>query len=1149
MKRLLLIGLTLMCAAAVNAQTTYYWVGGAAVSPASISTGSNWNTALNGSGSPRSGTIPTSGGSDILIFDGANYGGATLTTGLDSVNLNASISCWQMKFLNGANIVFIRNGSASGGTSTLIISGSTGDDFIIDATSALTLGSYNGSTVLSMASVCTGVVSGKLNMITSQQARIANSSGGAPGSLVFSSGAAFRSNITGSSSYPFGNNTQSSEKWVVFQSGSTLYYEGGNSPMGSSAAYMPVDFKPGSNFVMKSSNPVGTGGVYFNRKSFPNLIVESGVTLTADGPIYRIDTLTINSGGSFITHTSGQTVILGDVIVNGSLSAGTTSTNELLLAGDVQSISGAGTFAIPSLLIASNANVTLKRNIIVNKTAIVYGKLDLSTSQITGAGTFIANAATIGTSGTGNLVAGSYALSVPLGTFSIVSRGLNVSGTGMSAGTAVVSYYTSTFPNPSADTLFLSKPIATTGSNISLTFSSPGATLATNNANGFDPATGSITLTDTKTYQNGISYIINAATNSPFGISANTTTGLSAKDVTLNAAATTNASLAITGALQLGAKLTVRAMDTLRLASGASLTGNVGATNYIITAKDGSGNLGKLRRDGIVGSTLFPIGTAANYLPVTLSPTSTSDFTAGVFEGITAEGTPNGTPFTTQQLQTVVNAVWDINRVSGTGSSDVQLQWTDGIEGSTFTTFANSDIGFILHNGTTWSAPIGTGNNTTNTATNTFSSFGKFSLGARPPANPFLFNPIPAKTYGNPDFSAGVVSANTSMPINYTSSNTAVATIVAGQIHIVGAGTAIITATQASDGFYPAANVSQTLTVNKANLTITANNISKPEGNPNPAFTVSYNGFVNGETASVLIAPVVITTTATTASLPGTYPITPSGATAANYNITFINGTLTVIAKTVQTITFAAPATKTYGAADFGTGASTTSGLALTYNSSNPAVATVTGNTIHIVGAGTTIITASQGGNDQYFAATSVARTLTVNKANLTVKVFDTTKVQGEVNPQFRTSITGFVNGETVANLTTAPTVTTDATTTSAPGYYSLSIGSGISNNYNFVYTNARLTILPPTGSTELHIQAYRSASNQLRVRIYSPLPDLADVAICDLTGRPLIIRNIFLPVGFGTTEFTVNALPSGIYIIRVVGKTTVLTKTVSITR
>jgi len=77
------------------------------------------------------------------------------------------------------------------------------------------------------------------------------------------------------------------------------------------------------------------------------------------------------------------------------------------------------------------------------------------------------------------------------------------------------------------------------------------------------------------------------------------------------------------------------------------------------------------------------------------------------------------------------------------------------------------------------------------------------------------FLPLPAKNFGDPDFYPGAISTNNTIPITYTSSNTQVAIIVNGQIHITGAGTTIITASQDGNDSYSAASpVSQLLTVN-----------------------------------------------------------------------------------------------------------------------------------------------------------------------------------------------------------------------------------------------------------------------------------------------------------------------------------------------
>ena len=86
-----------------------------------------------------------------------------------------------------------------------------------------------------------------------------------------------------------------------------------------------------------------------------------------------------------------------------------------------------------------------------------------------------------------------------------------------------------------------------------------------------------------------------------------------------------------------------------------------------------------------------------------------------------------------------------------------------------------------------------------------------------------------------------------------------------------------------------------TLVINKATLTVTADNKTKIYGMPNPPLTASYNGFVGAENTNVLSSPVVLNTTATTTSGAGQYPITAGGAAAANYTIQYVNGTLRVI--------------------------------------------------------------------------------------------------------------------------------------------------------------------------------------------------------------------------------------------------------------
>jgi hypothetical protein len=86
-----------------------------------------------------------------------------------------------------------------------------------------------------------------------------------------------------------------------------------------------------------------------------------------------------------------------------------------------------------------------------------------------------------------------------------------------------------------------------------------------------------------------------------------------------------------------------------------------------------------------------------------------------------------------------------------------------------------------------------------------------------------------------------------------------------------------------------------TQNVNKAPLTITANNQTITAGASFPAFTASYSGLMNGDTAASLIGTLSCTTSATSSGTPGTYSITCSGQTSGNYQITYAPGTLTIV--------------------------------------------------------------------------------------------------------------------------------------------------------------------------------------------------------------------------------------------------------------
>ena len=96
------------------------------------------------------------------------------------------------------------------------------------------------------------------------------------------------------------------------------------------------------------------------------------------------------------------------------------------------------------------------------------------------------------------------------------------------------------------------------------------------------------------------------------------------------------------------------------------------------------------------------------------------------------------------------------------------------------------------------------------------------------------------------------------------------------------------------DSDYSINYVSGSLSVTPVALTITADNQSMIYGAGLPTLTVSYSGFVNGDTPSNLHVQPTVSTTATAASDTGTYAITASGALDPDYTISYVGGTLNV---------------------------------------------------------------------------------------------------------------------------------------------------------------------------------------------------------------------------------------------------------------
>ena len=248
-----------------------------------------------------------------------------------------------------------------------------------------------------------------------------------------------------------------------------------------------------------------------------------------------------------------------------------------------------------------------------------------------------------------------------------------------------------------------------------------------------------------------------------------------------------------------------------------------------------------------------------------------------------------------------------------------------------------------------------------------------------------VFETLPDKTYGDPNFQLSA-SASSGLPVTYTSSDPNVATIQDNIVRITGIGSVTISAQQTgSQEYHPALEVRHSFRVSKGNQSISFPELSdKTYGGENfslpatassglPITYVSSNPYVAIVTGNI-VKIIGIGSTTITAKQPGD---------AYYHQASEVDQNLTVD-KGVQKMTFSAFPEKAYGDASFRLSASVSTGLPVTYTSSDPTVAAVTGDVVKIIGIGETIITARQAGNE-YYTASEANQPLIVNKRAQTV--------------------------------------------------------------------------------------------------------------------------------------------------------------------
>ncbi|MCT7472655.1 beta strand repeat-containing protein [Aliarcobacter cryaerophilus] len=258
--------------------------------------------------------------------------------------------------------------------------------------------------------------------------------------------------------------------------------------------------------------------------------------------------------------------------------------------------------------------------------------------------------------------------------------------------------------------------------------------------------------------------------------------------------------------------------------------------------------------------------------------------------------------------------------------------------------------------------------------------------------------------------------------------------------------------------------------ISKASLTATLNDNSKTyDGTSYSGGNgITFNGFVNSETASLLGGNLVYSGTSQGAKDAGNYIISGSGLTSNNYNISFVDGKLTINKKDL-TISNITANNKTYDGtttatlSNIGTLDGLVTGEDLTL--SNTSVVFSDKNVadgIVVTATGYTIADKDSFKASNYnLTQTSKTTNANISKASLTATLNDNSKTYDGTSYSGGNGITfnGFVNSETASLLGGNLVYSGTSQGAKDAGNYIIS-GSGLtSNNYNISFVDGKLTI------------------------------------------------------------------------------------------
>ncbi|MEQ8713714.1 MAG: MBG domain-containing protein [Cyclobacteriaceae bacterium] len=364
------------------------------------------------------------------------------------------------------------------------------------------------------------------------------------------------------------------------------------------------------------------------------------------------------------------------------------------------------------------------------------------------------------------------------------------------------------------------------------------------------------------------------------------------------------------------------------------------------------------------------------------------------------------------------------------------------------------------------------------------------------------FTAIPDKIYGDQPF---ILSANASTGLPTTFQVLlGPARVNGNSLTITGSGEVIVQADQAGNGNYAAGLATRTFTVAKAPLKVIADALTRSYGATNPEFTVSYEGFVNGDDEGDITPPVASTQADETSPVTAEgYPISLSGGSSDYYELTLVSGVLTI--EKTELVATAEDKQRAFGLAN--------PELTIAYSgfvngdTESDITAPVATTTATATSPDGTYTIELAGGSAQNYALTLKPGTLTVGKAQLIVRADDLTKSYGSANPPLILSYEGFVNGDTPEDIT-PPLASTVVESGTVPGVYAITLTGGSADNYELVLEAGELTVnkAPLTVTAEKVIDygqpiggfeiVYRGFVNGQDATILETLPTASTTAV-----------------------------------------------------